>query len=75
MMSRLTCNVKLSSEHIMLKTAGACKLLPRCLGPLNVLDKVTTVDHTVDSPAGFIPLFVLKCYVAMAAVKADSLSS
>ena len=43
----------LSSEHIILKAVGAGKLLPRWLGPFNVLEEVTTVSDTLDIPAHY----------------------
>ena len=46
-------SVYLSSEHIILKAVGARKLLPRWLGPFNILEKVTTVNYTLDIPAHY----------------------
>ena len=43
----------LSNEHIILKAVGARKLLPRWLGPFNILSKVSTVNYTLDIPAHY----------------------
>ena len=51
-------SVSLSSEHIIVKAVGARKLLPRWLGPFTVLEKVTSVNYTLDIPAHYrIPTF------------------
>ena len=46
-------SVYLSSEHIILKAVGARKLLLRWLRPFNVLEKVTTVNYTLDIAAHY----------------------